>query len=825
MGVPVTKKSSISGAVPFTFKPMFREIASSVPSNPYPFGSAPPEEFATPTSAILRPMTGSSIHVETEMAAMAARFVNSTDRLIFLTGKAGTGKTTFLRRLAEHTHKRYVILAPTGIAALNAGGVTIHSQFLLPFGSFVPERRLPVDVPEYGHFHDRDTLTRRHPLNAIRRQVLGAVDLLIIDEVSMLRADLLDAIDHRMRGVRQRWDKPFGGVQVLMIGDLYQLPPVVKDDEWRVLQRWYKSPHFFEARVLKESGYAHIELDRIFRQQDDVFIRILNNLRENTVTPDDVEVLNAHYRTGLTKADTDGVITLATHNRQADDINQRALTGLSGRLHRFQAEVEEEFPESMFPVARDLELKEGAQIMFTRNDPEKAYFNGKLARVERIDEDGIHVRMVDDGASYVLRKVVWENKRYVVDPVTKDQKEQVLGTFTQYPVKLAWAITVHKSQGLTFDRAIIDVGQAFAPGQVYVALSRLRSLEGLILRTRISPAVVSTDREVVAFSQRRHEQQPLPEQLHSEQRRYLQAMLISTFAFGDLVKRAAAVQQEHGMVEAFEDERMRTALPAFIDALHNEDSTAQKFQGQLLRLLHADERAQLEERVAKGTLYFEGVARQRMKDLLEHLAQVEVLSRSKQYADDLRELDGMLVKKLSALDKAAHVTVCILNGTEVTRRPEAEKRLADQRTALVEQVRLWLVDNRPRSSTRTGRKRVRSGEEGTITVRERKPKGEKKIKGETYLRTYVLVKEGKDLSTIAAERGLSLGTIEGHAARGIAEGVLELDAVVPREQHEAICEWMRSNTDKGVNDARAHFGERYSYGVLRMVQAALKGEE
>ncbi len=824
MAVPVTNKSSIPGAVPITFNPMHREVVSSSSHYRSPIHSVP-SELTNAASAILHTMSASPSHVETEMATLAARFVNSTDRLIFLTGKAGTGKTTFLRRLAEQTHKRYIILAPTGIAALNAGGVTIHSQFLLPFGSFVPERKLPDGIPEYGQFHDRDTLTRRHPLNAIRRQVLGGVDLLIIDEVSMLRADLLDAIDHRMRGVRQRWDKPFGGVQVLMIGDLYQLPPVVKDEEWRVLQRWYRSPHFFEARALKEAGYAHIELDRIFRQSDDTFIRILNNLRENTVTPADVEALNAHYRAELTTADTNGVITLATHNRQADDINQRALSRTPGRIHRFQAEVEEEFPESMFPVARDLELKEGAQIMFTRNDPEKAYFNGKLARVDRIDEEGIQVRMVDDDATYMLRKVVWENKRYVVDQVTKEQKEEVLGTFTQFPVKLAWAITVHKSQGLTFDKAIIDVGQAFAPGQVYVALSRLRSLDGLILRTRISPVVVSTDQEVVAFSQRRHDQQPLPEQLHTEQHRYLQATLTSTFALGDLLKRAEVVQHDHAAVEAFEDEGMRRALPGLIDALRNEEATAQKFQGQLVRLLHADDRTQLEERVVKGAAYFDAVVRQRMKELLQHLAQVEVLSRSKQYADDLRELDGMLVKKLGSLDKAAHVTACILNGFEVTRRPEVEKRLAEQRTALVEQVRLWLVDNRPKSGNRTGRKRVRSNEDGTIAVRERKPKGERKIKGETYLRTYVLVKEGKDLAAIAAERGLSLGTIEGHAARGIAEGVIDIDTMMPRAQYEEIAEWMQAHADKSVNEARVHFGERYSYGVLRMVQAALKGGE
>ncbi|HMZ49420.1 MAG TPA: AAA family ATPase, partial [Flavobacteriales bacterium] len=422
----------------------------------------------------------SDAHVETEMAALAARFVNSTNRHVFLTGKAGTGKTTFLHKLAASTHKRYVILAPTGIAALNAKGVTIHSQFLLPFGSFLPEKQRPADIPE-GAFHDQDTLTRRHPLNAIRRHVLREVDLLIIDEVSMLRADLLDAIDFRMRAVRQNRYQSFGGAQVLLIGDLYQLPPVVKDDEWRVMRRYYTSMHFFESRVIKEYGYAHIELDRIFRQQDGDFINILNNLRNNTVTATDVATLNKYYRSDIDAPDSDGVITLTTHNYKADELNQHALVQLVGRSQSYDAVIEGDFPQGMYPVLERIELKVGAQIMFVKNDMEKAYFNGKLARVEAIGHGGITVRMYEgagdklSAGTYLLKRETWENKRYVVDASSHEQKEEVIGTFEQYPIKLAWAITVHKSQGLTFNKAIIDVGQAFAPGQVYVALSRLRS--------------------------------------------------------------------------------------------------------------------------------------------------------------------------------------------------------------------------------------------------------------------------------------------------------------------------------------------------------------
>jgi hypothetical protein len=792
----------------------------------------------------LREVSRTETHVRTEMAALAGRFVNSTNCHVFLTGKAGTGKTTFLQHLAQHTHKRHVILAPTGIAALNAGGVTIHSQFLLPFGAFVPERHLPSDVAAYGNFLDRDTLTRRHPLNSIRRNVLRAVDLLIIDEVSMLRADVLDAIDHRMRSVRQRRDQPFGGVQVLFIGDLYQLPPVVKDSEWNVLQRWYSSMHFFESLALKQSGYVHIELDKIFRQQDERFIHILNNFRENTVTEEDVETLNQYYRPALDAVDTEGMITLTTHNRTADEINQQALDALPGEVRSFEAVIEGDFPESMFPVLRSIQLKEGAQVMFTRNDPERMYFNGKLARVIGLDRDGVTVEMLDDGTGtpsgrpYKLKREVWENKRYVIDGATKEQKEQVLGTFEQYPIKLAWAITVHKSQGLTFDRAIIDVGQAFAPGQVYVALSRLRSLQGLVLRTRISPHVVSTDRDVVAFSERRHAQPPLPDQLKEQQQQYVRTVLAETFDLGDLHRRVEYLQRDQANTGEFEDEGMRTALARLHDKLRDEETNTQRFRGQLLNLLREGERDKLLERINKGGEYYTALLKEAMKDLLQHLAQVERLSRTKQYADGLREIDGMLVKKVAMIAKAAHIVTCILNGEEVTRQPALDKALGDERQALVAQVRAWAEEHAPVATRKSGRTRKRAADRDAVHAdewlddapaprrRKRNADGEAKpkIKGETYLRTYVAIKEGKSLEDIAAERSMAVTTIEGHAARGIAEGVLEIDGLIPADVRNTIADWMREHPDKGLNDARAEFRDRFSFGQLRMVQAWLKRE-
>ena len=491
----------------------------------------------------------------TEIIATAARFVNNTNSNIFLTGKAGTGKTTFLRDLAEKTHKRFVIVAPTGIAALNAKGVTIHSQFLLPLGSFIPTRDPSGTVSDSGAFYTQNSLVRKHPLNSVRKQVLRDVDLLIIDEVSMLRADVLDAIDFRLKHARRNYNQPFGGVQVLMIGDLFQLPPIVRDHEWDVLRNIYRSVWFFEAQALQQSGFVYIELDKIFRQQGDKFIRILNNLRNNTPSEDDISELNKHFLLENEIGKLDEVVTLTTHNHKADKMNGAALQGLKTKEFIYSAELDGDFPPSMYPVEESISLKVGAQIMFIKNDSsDGAYFNGKLAKVVRLESDKIAVIMAGEKTEYVLKKEKWENRKYVLDETSKELEEDIVGSFTQYPVKLAWAITVHKSQGLTFDKAIIDVGQAFAAGQVYVALSRLRSLDGLILGTKISPSVISSDSNVTSFSQRKDEQPPLSELLDKAQQEYIERLLAQTFDFRDIIDQLLSIKKGAAAKTEFEDE-------------------------------------------------------------------------------------------------------------------------------------------------------------------------------------------------------------------------------------------------------------------------------
>ncbi len=749
--------------------------------------------------------------ITTDMISLAARFVNRTANHIFLTGKAGTGKTTFLQNLAKATHKKYVIVAPTGIAALNAGGVTIHSQFLLPFGSF-----LPADLPgntDYGDYYTSKELARRHPLNSVRKQVLRDIDLLIIDEVSMLRADLLDAIDYRMKAAKGNFRKSFGGVQLLMIGDLFQLPPIVKDREWARLRTFYKSPHFFESVGLKENGFTYIELDKIFRQQDNTFINILNNLRNNRCTASDIAKLNEYYVQEIPK--TEDVITLTTHNRQADDINITALNSLPGKLFKYEAEVEGDFPENIFPLPERLDLKVGAQVMFVKNDsPQNRYYNGKLARISKLTDEAVTVSMADENRILTIEKVSWENKKYSLHSETKELQEDIVGSFSQFPIKLAWAITVHKSQGLTFDKAIIDVGQAFAPGQVYVALSRLRSLDGLILRTKINTSAISCDQEVLAFSGINESQGPLETKLLAGQHEYLSETLRQTFDFESIVKQIDHTEQKGGGSAVFTDIDMQKALPDLRQKIQKERENTIKFQNQIAAMLRAGDLHVLKERIEKGSDYYLGFLHDCLFDLLVHKGEVSMLTRTKTYLNALEEIDQMISRNVSDLQKAAHLAQCILENKEIEVIAEFEKKRKAKREVLLSRVENHLKANPKNLKTRTGKTRVKAG-----------TKKGNKVVGETYLTTYALVNEGKDVAAIAKMREMAESTIEGHIARGITERKIQVEKVLDADTCATLHKVFEKNPGKGLNDLFQELKGAYSYGKLRMMQAFMELEK
>ena len=454
-------------------------------------------------------------------ATYTLQFINQTQRSIFLTGKAGTGKTTLLKEIIQTTHKNTVVVAPTGIAALNASGVTIHSMFQLPFGGFIPDNIAP-HFSDFVKFETKSTLIRHFKMSGLKKAVIRNMELLIIDEVSMLRADLLDAIDFTMQSIRKN-KMSFGGVQVVYIGDLLQLPPVVKDEEWSVLKKYYKGKFFFHSHVVQNNPPIYIELSKIFRQSDDAFISILNNLRNNEITAKDIQKLNAYVQPQFDLKSNQGYITLTTHNAKADAINQQSLIDLKGKLVTYLPEIVGDFPDKIYPVDAQLELKVGAQVMFVKNDLSfnKQYFNGKMGVVQSLSAEEILVNFPEESVTIAVEKYEWQNIRYTVNEMTKEIEEEVLGTFVHYPIKLAWAITVHKSQGLTFDKAAIDVSQVFLPGQAYVALSRLRSLNGLVLLSPIQMNGISSDQDVMDYAMNKASEELLKNSLQLDSKNFI----------------------------------------------------------------------------------------------------------------------------------------------------------------------------------------------------------------------------------------------------------------------------------------------------------------
>ncbi|MDR2147382.1 MAG: HRDC domain-containing protein [Tannerella sp.] len=527
---------------------------------------------------------------------LAEKYVNFTGKNIFLTGKAGTGKTTFLHRLKENTSKRMIIVAPTGVAAINARGVTIHSFFQLPFGPLVGVERME---------ESQKKLFNRNKINIIR-----SLDLLVIDEISMVRADLLDAIDYVLKRYRNR-RKPFGGVQLLMIGDLQQLSPVVKNDESALLRQYYETPYFFSSKALKETAFVSIELKEVFRQQDEYFLKLLNKVRDNELDTATLAALNKRYLPDFEPKEEEGYITLCTHNVNAQNINEKKLRALHGKEFIFRAEIHGKFPEYNYPTEYELVLKENAQVMFVKNDPSpiKLFFNGKIGRITRIENGGIFVQCPDDEEEIFVEPLEWENLSYTLNKNTDEISEVVEGTFKQFPLKLAWAITIHKSQGLTFEHAIIDAQHSFAHGQVYVALSRCKTLEGMALKTPIHPYAVITDLTVKDFTDDIEQNPPTETKFNDDKISYQKDVLLDLFDFYPISYRISNIykfiSENSGSFLSLTRDKFST-MSQLVRTDVNE--VADKFKNQINRLLEKEENieqnAELQDRISKASYYF-----------------------------------------------------------------------------------------------------------------------------------------------------------------------------------------------------------------------------
>lgn len=600
-------------------------------------------------------MSSFKIDTSNQFFTLAADLINQTDRTIFLTGKAGTGKTTFLKYIREHCPKQMAIVAPTGVAAINAGGVTIHSFFQLPLSPFIPAvggTGFSAPAQEFSNPH---SLVSRLRFNSDKKKVFQQLELLIIDEISMVRGDLLDAIDTVLRHIRRKPRERFGGVQLLFIGDMFQLPPVVKEADWKLLSEHYKSPYFFDSLVMKEAPPLYIEFDKIYRQREERFINLLNQVRNNELNQEGISILESRYQPVFRRTKDDGYIILTTHNEQARSINNLQLQQLLTSPVQYEAELENDFPPNAFPAEQILVLKEGAQVMFIRNDSSekgKRYYNGKIGTVTRLEDNKIFVRCQHEEEEIEVVKDKWENIRYSLDKTSQSMKEELLGSFTQFPLRLAWAITIHKSQGLTFEKAIIDAGEAFAAGQVYVALSRCTSLDGMILKSKVRTSSLFTDPRIVEFTRSSSSSDLLQTELKAARRAYQLRVVNESFSYERLVAEAQGLKlfiKENS--SSFSGEAIGWT-DGLLDKLNAIQDTASRFRQWLDGQFHSEEIPEentvLLERMQKASEHF----MQELEQVIEFLTNPAIITDSRQQA---KEVNDMLKDLYAGLSLAMHL--------------------------------------------------------------------------------------------------------------------------------------------------------------------------
>lgn len=715
----------------------------------------------------------------------AWEFVEMTSKSVFLTGKAGTGKTTFLKRVVEESKKRVVVVAPTGIAAINAGGVTIHSFFQLPLHPFIPGMKIES----------------KFAFSKEKRSIIKTIDILIIDEISMVRSDLLDAIDSVLRRFRNR-HKPFGGVQLLMIGDLQQLSPVVTDEDVQFLSQYYPSPYFFGSHALARTDYVTIELKEVYRQQDAVFISMLNAVRSGRPSIEVIRALNSRYCPGFVPPPDEGYIRLTTHNHIADEYNSRQLSLIDDQAHSFEAEVSGNFPESSYPVDFRLELKAGAQVMFVKNDPssDKRYYNGKIGIVTDFYEEYILVQCPGDDEKIAVEPLEWENSRYVINEQTQEMESEVIGIFRQYPLRLAWAITIHKSQGLTFDKAIIDAASAFASGQVYVALSRCRTLEGMVLATPLRQDAVITDLRVEDYIEGQEAAAVRSlSRLDSIKEEYYKELLGELFDFNEL---ASLQKRMLGVCKDFPSGSVVGLAQKHNDILNDlgemvvpvgikwQKIIAQKPFEEIVS-------SEFRLRIRNGCSYFLEQINTAYGDFLEKTADIKAENKEllKRYGNIWNDLDFEL-KVIRNLLKAMSVQ-------DFT----TDDYLRERQIAVYEASDF--VPKQLKTPKKTGR------------TSEKKPVKEKKE--DTKVTTFKLYKQGHSIKEIAKERDLNQQTIVRHLAHYVAKGMLAVEEFVPEAKADAVREAVESlGSPKGLAAIKEACPEGVTYQDIVLVIAGME---
>lgn len=812
--------------------------------------------------------------------SLASDLVNHTSKNIFLTGRAGTGKTTFLKYIKENCPKQMVVVAPTGVAAINAGGVTIHSFFQLPFAPFIPEAK---------NFGQKDEVTNKHNLlsrlrlNHERIKIFQELELLIIDEISMVRCDVLDAIDAILRHVRHRHSESFGGVQVLFIGDMFQLPPVVKEHEWNALKECYQSPYFFDSYVVKEDPPVYIEFMKIYRQTEERFINLLNKVRNNEMDDEDLLSLNSRYKPNFFEKSSEGYILLTTHNDKAREINADKLAGVPGKAFTYKSEIKGDFPAAAFPADELLQLKVGAQVMFIKNDAEKArrYFNGKIGVVAELGRDKILVQCKNEDLPIEVSKEKWENIRYTLDKSTRQLSEDLLGSFSQYPLRLAWAITIHKSQGLTFEKAIIDAGKAFAPGQVYVALSRCTNLEGMVLYSHIKQNTLYADNRIVQFAKNILPFEDLQHELAQAKKAYQEKIFLSVFDFKKQVIKMQELQSYlHEHASSF-----NTEVFPWCDALFNKlislQCTAEKFHYQLKKLFISAENTEdnfmVQERIKKAAIWFFNEIKLIVVNILQSPAITDSAMHAKEYNELLKEIYFSLAqqnfllqgfgKKFNMEDfhhrKKSFVAPFFgVNAYAVASEKKVEmphpilySQLKKLRDAIcskknlpiyfvaggktLEEMTTYLPQTPDELERISGFGKSKLGTYGdeflsiikkyslennlSSNISEKKAnckqKEIKKPKVDTKAETFRLFKEGKTVSNIVKERNLTTQTIEGHLAYYVQKGTIKIEDLVSREKIILIEPEARNFTGRSITPIKAKLGNEISFGEIRFVIA------